>query len=206
MLTSAANVATAQMVIPKGAVDFDDMKLVENITHNEYTVIKIYHYKGEPFTGIAFHHARYGDVLIPFKDGMRHGLTQSWYKSGEKKGFLLYENGMTLTNKLWFKNGQQRWEHYHVDGYRSGTHKVWTEEGQQISEEKYENKGKDRTTKTWHRNGKKKSKGKYSTYRTGHTSQLVKEGKWIVWDEKGKRVSKYFYEKGIQLESKTYKK
>ena len=72
-----------------------------------------YEYEDRPFTGVALHHSRDGQLVseIHYVDGMLHGGARYWYPSGERLREEHFErNSHTGLAREWYRDGQLKRE------------------------------------------------------------------------------------------------
>ena len=103
-------------------------------------------YKGELIKGIQqgtwidyFTNGRKQEE-VNYKDGILHGMTTWWSKTGQKLGEINFENGKYAGESLgWFPNGQAREKMYYKDGELDGTATWWQLDGKKWIEAVFKN-------------------------------------------------------------------
>ena len=93
------------------------------------------------------------------------GFATGFYKSGEKQAENMRDNqGVIVTNKSWYKNGQLRIYKEYQDGKLNGKRKEWDEEGRIQLDADYKNGETDGKFLTYWNNGNVK---RIDEYRNG---------------------------------------
>lgn len=93
-------------------------------------------------------------VLSFNQEGLRDGLHQFFYPSGELKTKMSFLNGVIDGEvKLYYPSGQIKRKLQFVKGKLEGTEQMWNEQGVMITEAEYKNNLPFGKTRTWHDNG-----------------------------------------------------
>jgi len=90
------------------------------------------------------------------------GLSTGFYKSGKKQFEIIRDNqGIVVTRKSWFENGQFRRYKEYKDGNLNGKTQEWDEEGQILLDIDYTNGKKDGKLLSYWNNGNAKRNDEY---------------------------------------------
>jgi len=133
-------------------------------------------FEEKPFTGYAVGKHPNGQKIskVTLKDGKRHGLSNSWYENGQKRGESNFKDDKLWTAVQWkpngekcpvtnvvngngvqvfyHDNGQKAWEETLKDGKWHGLSTSWYENGQKKEELTFKN-GRQISRKDWDEDG-----------------------------------------------------
>ena len=184
----------------------------------------LYYNIGEntPFTGKYTIYYMGGEIKKQrsYKNGLKHGVAQTWYKNGQvennasfKNGEMngsvssWYENGQIqyqtdvkngkpiAVATVWHKNGQKNIEENHnINGLKHGKTTIWYQDGQIESIANFKNDKIDGLIINWYKNGEVESKGNFKDGKAdGETRSFYNDGRL-----KETRI----YENGVLIEIK----
>jgi antitoxin component YwqK of YwqJK toxin-antitoxin module len=139
--------------------------------------------------------------LAIYYDGVRTGTHLVWYSSGELESETTWETDLYFTSTSYFKSGKIK--HTAENGNRpNAVYKSYYENGQIESINDFSGSG----DKTWYENGQlklelNKIKNTYTEWYPNGKVKLkgnlingwARIGKWIYYNEKGRRTKKLIY-------------
>ncbi len=115
-------------------------------------------------------------------DGVRNGLSTSWFSTGIKNSECYYKDGMKNgINKVWHENGNLFYEGEYAMDKKSGAWKAFDKNGKLIVESNYADDMREGKFTEWYRNGKQRTQGQYSKNK--------EVGTWLYYDENGTLTS-----------------
>tara|TARA_A100001011_G_C13725318_1_gene601283 strand:- start:26 stop:532 length:507 start_codon:yes stop_codon:yes gene_type:complete len=137
--------------------------LIVSCSQNRYHVNEItkptdglYYLKNDMSLVNGIIYNKFGDVGL-FKNGIKNGVHKIWYENGQLKYQGNYINGKPDgVYKSWYKNGQLKMEVDYRNGKKDGLVKTWYKNGQLETETEYKNDKKDGLEYIWFENGKLK--------------------------------------------------
>ena len=171
---------------------------------------------GEPFNGTITLLYENGSLFsnYPFKNGVRDGKYEGFYKSGEPMFTLTYEKGLTQGEQLnYYQGGTIATKALHENGvlslsttFHSNGKKQqelskdnylvrFDTEGNRLEEGGYDNSFRNRigTWKYYYSNGNIKEEGNWSQGGR-HGKANVKSGVWKIYNENGEQVKTITYD------------
>jgi len=113
-----------------------------------------------PIRGDRIFHYPNGNIrsLLPFRNGVLHGLVRLYYPQGQKKRVVLYKNGLLHGKDESFGlNGNLTWQTSFQDGKFASTLRGWYVDGSLACLVTFED-GKPHTIERWDRKGEKLAK------------------------------------------------
>jgi len=88
--------------------------------------------------------------------GNKHGLYESWYKTGQKYKQMYYQNDKLCgLYESWYENGQKRVQIQFQNGKLHGLYETWYENGQKMANMNMQNKKLHGLYETWYETGQK---------------------------------------------------
>lgn len=121
--------------------------------------------------------------------GKRHGVTKSWYDSGQLLGEETFADGLKQgLERVWHENGQLMSITNYKDDKRHGVTRMWHKNGQVWAEENYEDGEEHGVSRSWYDNGNLQS---VTPYRYGKFHGVSER-----WNEYGRKETKLCFLNG----------
>jgi antitoxin component YwqK of YwqJK toxin-antitoxin module len=230
-----------------GGPDFDDPETLDRILAeavekdelqgrdiSDQDGTDIYYKKNQktPYSGWMKSMYSNGQVesLVQLKEGLRHGESVEWVKSGQKFVKWNYKHGKKHGKFVrWHANGQKYVEGNYKDGKPYGEFEGWHESGEKSFEDEFKDGKRDGELEGWYENGQKSYRDEWKdgslidsvTWKpNGEKSSEVIDGNGlsVLWHESGQKsletnwkdgrrhgTSSYWNEDGKLIRATTYK-
>jgi len=125
------------------------------------------------------------EMLSHYKKGKRNGELTYWFSNGQMRSQSTYFEGNPYdTTKQWYKNGQLKsWTFMARGDTMSNAYQLFWEDG------KIKMEYLNTYQKVWHQNGELKESGGFLNNK--------KNGKWLYYNARGKRIRKEKWHEGV---------
>ena len=122
---------------------------------------------------------------------IRHGLTTTWYESGQVNSKTQWKDGVPHGERTtWYFHGQMWANGQYVDGLEDGTWTRWHQNGEKHSEWHMDRGAWDGFYREWHDNGKPRLEVEFING--------LRQGPQFMWDEQGVLIQTSDYTDGVE--------
>jgi antitoxin component YwqK of YwqJK toxin-antitoxin module len=161
--------------------------------------IKVYHYQGERFTGVAIEKKLTSYFLYRIKNGNKHGKSTQYSLTDKAKKEWEYHKGMLRYSREWYADGDLKSEVEFNRKSRLREYKEWYRNGQLKQVNKHSQFASSYKVKRYSNKGEISEKGKEIYVESGKKMVRKKTGKWSYYNRHGKRKKIETYDQNGQL-------
>lgn len=165
--------------------------------------ISIYIHQGVPYTGKAVNKKFMSYTVYEFKNGKKDGNVTHYSKNNRKKEEWEYRKGKLRASKEWYADGDLKFEREFTRKSRFKQELVYRRNGELKESRKSRIFSSAHKLKRYSLKGKVTEKGQETEIEKGKKVEIVKIGKWVYYDNKGKRKKVEYYDKNGKLISST---
>ncbi len=112
------------------------------------------------------------------KDGVRHGLSKTYFPSGKLKTEIVYNHGVKVCSIQYYENGFKEMEFYYVNGVKEGKRTKYWDNGKIQSTLVYKNGDPGKELEEFNKRGDKITK--YPKLQVREINNLMSTGEYIV--------------------------